>query len=225
MVYQIINSSHPLDQSYKDALHQVANDLAQLNSTQRATVWRDIKAAPPGGDTPGGVMGHFYANNIFSGCDGAVAIDVIGFTAQSLATDTQNNTQTYSPLPMRRYPGYDSPNGCGTNSDYSVTWTVTPVHGPVLSVRPPSGDISNCLANPVYPSLTVINEGDRTLNWKATTDDPANNVKVKPPGGMLVSGTPQTVTLSGVPTAGTSELHIIFTSDGGDVRVTLFCPV
>ena len=57
-------------------------------------------------------------------CDGVVAADVIGRTKSQLdsAIDAAGGTKY---VQSRRYPGTDSPAGCGSNSDYTVTWSVT----------------------------------------------------------------------------------------------------
>lgn len=61
---------------------------------------------------------------LFPDCDGMVAADVIGRSKGDLdaaidAADGMSYTQN------RRYPGTDSPAGCGSNSDYTVTWSIT----------------------------------------------------------------------------------------------------
>ncbi|HET9893793.1 MAG TPA: hypothetical protein VFQ44_02555 [Streptosporangiaceae bacterium] len=61
---------------------------------------------------------------LFPDCDGMVAADVIGRSKSELdaAIDAAGGT---SYTQHRRYPGTDSPPGCGSNSDYTVTWSVT----------------------------------------------------------------------------------------------------
>jgi hypothetical protein len=56
-------------------------------------------------------------------CDGMVAADVIGRSKEELdaAIDLADGI---SYRQTRRYPGSDSPAGCGANSDYTVTWSV-----------------------------------------------------------------------------------------------------
>jgi hypothetical protein len=61
---------------------------------------------------------------IFPDCDGFVAVGTIGQTKASwdeLISSSPNTTFRRS----IRYPGSDSPAGCGSNSDYTVTWSVT----------------------------------------------------------------------------------------------------
>jgi hypothetical protein len=57
----------------------------------------------------------------FADCDGLVAQDEIAYTGAGLAiaTATGPDSKTIT------YPGSDSPAGCGSNSIYSVTWSVS----------------------------------------------------------------------------------------------------
>lgn len=60
-------------------------------------------------------------NSLFhlSGCDGALAADKYGITAEFL-----NNMAANSSSGSRKYDGYDSPDGCGGNSVYDVKTTI-----------------------------------------------------------------------------------------------------
>lgn len=63
------------------------------------------------------------ASLLFPDCDGVVAADGIARTKVELdnaldASDGMHYRQT------RRYPGTDSPPGCGSNSNYTVSWSV-----------------------------------------------------------------------------------------------------
>jgi len=61
---------------------------------------------------------------LFPDCDGFVAVDAIGMTKNRWdeVIDSAGGTTFRKTL---RYPGSDSPAGCGSNSDYTVTWSVT----------------------------------------------------------------------------------------------------
>jgi len=65
-------------------------------------------------------IGSFF----FPDCDGMVVADVISRSKSDLdaAIDSAGGT---SYKQTRRYPGTDSPPGCGSNSDYTVTWSIT----------------------------------------------------------------------------------------------------
>ena len=54
-------------------------------------------------------------------CDGFVAAEMFSVSGQEFRTTTYRN----NPYRVtKRYPGYDSATGCGSNSDYTVTWSV-----------------------------------------------------------------------------------------------------
>jgi hypothetical protein len=61
---------------------------------------------------------------LFPDCDGFVAVGTIGKQKSEwdrLIDSAGGTTYTHS----IHYPGSDSPAGCGSNSDYTVTWSVT----------------------------------------------------------------------------------------------------
>ncbi|MFC9434245.1 hypothetical protein [Nocardia sp. NPDC057030] len=61
---------------------------------------------------------------LFPNCDGFVAAGTVGKnkTGWDRAIDVAGGTTYRQTI---RYPGYDSRAGCGSNSDYTVTWSVT----------------------------------------------------------------------------------------------------
>ncbi|KAA8888790.1 hypothetical protein F3087_07175 [Nocardia colli] len=61
---------------------------------------------------------------LFPNCDGFVAAGTVGKnkTAWDRAIDVAGGTTYRQTI---RYPGYDSRAGCGSNSDYTVTWSIT----------------------------------------------------------------------------------------------------
>jgi hypothetical protein len=61
---------------------------------------------------------------VFPDCDGFVAADAIGRT-KSQWDALINFTGGVTFRKGLRYPGSNSPAGCGSNSDYTVTWSVT----------------------------------------------------------------------------------------------------
>ncbi|AYK07556.1 hypothetical protein [Brevibacillus laterosporus] len=71
----------------------------------------------PVGDVVGRIV-----NAIFANCDGIVAQDRIVYSNTNLVNLTG---QTGKHSETRFYPGSDSPEGCGSNSEYYVTWTIT----------------------------------------------------------------------------------------------------
>jgi hypothetical protein len=68
------------------------------------------------------VVGKYAAGLILPGnCDGPVAADQVSVAGTDLVNWTQGNG-IYAET--RFYPGTDSNTGCGSNSRYSVTWSV-----------------------------------------------------------------------------------------------------
>jgi hypothetical protein len=67
----------------------------------------------------GGIVGF-----LFPDCDGFAAADAIGRTKSQWDSliDSAGGATFRKTM---RYPGTNSPAGCGSNSDYSVTWSVT----------------------------------------------------------------------------------------------------
>ena len=63
-------------------------------------------------------------NFVFPNCDGYVAADSVCLTHQqwNLLIDSSGNDVFRA---TTRYPGTNSPDGCGSNSNYTVTWSVT----------------------------------------------------------------------------------------------------
>jgi len=58
---------------------------------------------------------------VFADCDGVVAQDEIAYTGAALAVDTAGGAHSET----HTYPGSDSPAGCGSNSIYTVTWSIS----------------------------------------------------------------------------------------------------
>lgn len=61
---------------------------------------------------------------VFPDCDGFVAADAIGRTKSQWDT-LISSTGGVTFRKSLRYPGSNSPGGCGSNSDYTVTWSVS----------------------------------------------------------------------------------------------------
>jgi hypothetical protein len=125
IMYTIVNAgNHPeLNQAVLDAFDQI-----NLEITKAALAYADIDddnlasllastnvVAVLNRLALGGVLGLVNPD-----CDGIVASDVFGVTSQQLATWTASGPHAE----RRTYPGTDSPSGCGSNSLYSVTWSV-----------------------------------------------------------------------------------------------------
>ncbi len=59
-------------------------------------------------------------------CDGPLAVDAV---AMPLATLRDHTATTFVYRETRSYAGTDSPSGCGSNSRYSITWSVRRIGG------------------------------------------------------------------------------------------------
>jgi hypothetical protein len=77
---------------------------------------------------------------LFPDCDGFVAGDGIGLSKKQWDEAINSAGGTTLGVTMH-YPGSDSPAGCGSNSDYTVTWSVTreTIHGSVLKALSSQG--------------------------------------------------------------------------------------
>jgi hypothetical protein len=64
---------------------------------------------------------HWLNDLQFFDCDGVVAADAVSVSADTLETWTRNGAMHRE---TRRYPGSNSPVGCGENPLYFVTWSV-----------------------------------------------------------------------------------------------------
>lgn len=77
---------------------------------------------------------------IFPDCDGFVAFDTVGqkLGAWDQAISASSNATFRK---SSRFPGQNSPAGCGSNSDYTVTWSVTrtPIVGSLRQFLKTSG--------------------------------------------------------------------------------------
>jgi len=110
MNFAIINNGHAAQKDLDNALVQAGASIAAL-AIGGASGWVVIAKK----------IIEFLGGIIFADCDGPVAGDQIEFTGDSLHAQTARfNTLTET----RNYPGTDSSTGCGSNSMYSVTWSV-----------------------------------------------------------------------------------------------------
>lgn len=106
MAFQIVNSGHTDYSTIVDALSAGTGAL--------------IDSYLPGAGSATGVVLKYLGGILTANCDGPVAVDKIVTNGQQLAEWTasgQHSVTTY-------YPGTDSPTGCGSNSEYYVTWHV-----------------------------------------------------------------------------------------------------
>jgi hypothetical protein len=131
--YTLVNNGHDNWSEVENALRTTSKALfdkrdgtATMGSAKKpdgstVSVW--------GGSLLGSVIQlvvSLFLNVLFADCDGIVAADQVAVTGADLAAWT---ARTGSYMESRYYPGTDSNIGCGSNSQYSVVWTVTRVMG------------------------------------------------------------------------------------------------
>jgi hypothetical protein len=108
--YQILNSGYGNVEKLKAALTKGAEKLAA--SSVASGNWK-VAA--------GIVLAQWGLDIALANCDGPVAVDQIAVTGADLINWTAGSGM-YSET--RLYPGLDSAWGCGSNSRYTVTWSV-----------------------------------------------------------------------------------------------------
>jgi hypothetical protein len=116
--FQIVNSGHSNPSAIENALTQGALDLMSYGATALGDV-----VLPGTGSIwgwAGKAAGEWLAGIIFADCDGAVAIDQVAINGATLKAWTAQGIHSET----RSYPGTDSPVGCGSNSEYNVTWSI-----------------------------------------------------------------------------------------------------
>lgn len=105
------------------------------------------------------------ANFLFPDCDGFVAGGTIGQTKANwddLIAASPNATYRRT----LRYPGSDSPAGCGSNSDYTVTWSVT--YENVSGAGPHSlRQFLQAHRVTLHPGLRSLSSSSRRISLKA----------------------------------------------------------
>lgn len=104
--YVIMNQGHGDTGKVIDVLTTVGASAATL----AGGIWGAVAAAIKQ------LLGALVAD-----CDGVVAADNVSYTGVQLEKLTERRSSYFQ---QRHYPGTDSPTGCGSNSDYSVTWQI-----------------------------------------------------------------------------------------------------
>jgi hypothetical protein len=112
--YIVVNNGHADQVSLDTALISAGSALASAG----------IKAAT-GSSILGAVAGWLLGklgSFLFQDCDGIVAVEQVTFSGRDLHLKTENNELG---AVITVHPGTDSPSGCGGNSQYEVTWSIT----------------------------------------------------------------------------------------------------
>ena len=132
--YHIINSGQPEPQAIA-YLEQTLEKVSQAAVTALATTGAALGAAigsilglaipiPLLGSALVALGGFLLSNLwgfLFPNCDGPVAAALHIWTGSSLSASTSAGSWTVT----ENHPGVNSPTGCGGNSNYNVTWSVT----------------------------------------------------------------------------------------------------
>jgi hypothetical protein len=136
MNYQVVNAGHKSEEEVDALLTKMANQLASSGAQAAASaVGSGIGAlvgasigtgvVPVLGTALGALAGWIVAEIggfLFADCDGPVASEQVPFAP----TDLWQQTRGGAVLRKRtHHPGVDSEAGCGSNSDYYVTWSIT----------------------------------------------------------------------------------------------------
>jgi hypothetical protein len=115
--YQVVNAGY--GKRGEDTWHQVTDGLSSIAKNVLTGLYPSFAAAWEGLDSFTQIL-----NNLeFADCDGIVAMDAVNFEPQRLADVTAENDGSWTET--RNYPGFKSHDGCGRNSIYDATWTVT----------------------------------------------------------------------------------------------------
>jgi hypothetical protein len=116
LTYLIMNNGHD-----QDKVSAWLKKGAEALLAKGATAAGGAVGGPVGGGL-GALIGYLGERGLdiaFANCDGWVAGDHIALTGRTLQGYGRAHRET------RNYPGVDSPRGCGSNSHYKVTWSVT----------------------------------------------------------------------------------------------------
>jgi phage tail tape-measure protein len=120
-----VNSGHKSESQIYSTLDTTAGKLATAGAT--AAVGALIGSAVPLLGTAIGAAAGWLAGEITgvldADCDGAVAAEQDTFSLSALNDKCEHGTFTQTTY----HPGTDSASGCGSNSQYYVTWHIQKV--------------------------------------------------------------------------------------------------
>jgi hypothetical protein len=133
--YAIVNSGHTDPNTAEKTLEQAVSTLAEKGAQAAATAAGGAVGAALGasigtavvpllGTALGALAGWVVSSAgklIFANCDGAVAAAVHTFTGSQLRASTSQGRHLGG---TDHHPGTDSPHGCGSNSNYDVSWSI-----------------------------------------------------------------------------------------------------
>jgi hypothetical protein len=117
--YSIVNTGYAANSTEADLVK--ATDAAATAAASAAGGAISAGTGTAVGTAAGGWLGPKIAGVIFADCDGPVAAGDHSWTGEALAKLAIGHAVTTED----NNPGTDSPHGCGSNSQYYVTWTVS----------------------------------------------------------------------------------------------------
>jgi hypothetical protein len=117
--YSIVNTGYAANSTEADLIK--ATDAAATAAASAAGGAISGGTGTAVGTAAGGWLGPKLAGVIFADCDGPVAAGDHTWTGATLAQLAIGHTLSTED----NNPGTDSPTGCGSNSQYYVTWTVS----------------------------------------------------------------------------------------------------
>ena len=117
--YSIVNTGYAANSTEADLVK--ATDAAATAAASAAGAAISAGTGTTIGKAAGGWLGPEIAGVIFANCDGPVAAGDHIWTGEALAKLAVGHAVTTED----NNPGTDSPEGCGSNSQYYVTWTVS----------------------------------------------------------------------------------------------------
>jgi hypothetical protein len=106
--YSIVNAGHGDPSKIKEAIS--TGSEAALKSADIREPWKSIASAVIG-------LGNLL---FFADCDGPVATEQRTFTGEQIIDMAQPKWAA-----TKEFAGTDSPSGCGSNSRYTVTWSIS----------------------------------------------------------------------------------------------------
>ena len=129
MNYLIVNNGHEKGDSVAAELEKAGDELATKGAEAAGTAAGAAigSAIPiPGIGTAIGAVAGWLASKLggllFADCDGPVAAEQVTLSAKELAKRVEQSHGNYEV--KTHHPGTDSPDGCGSNSEYDVTWAI-----------------------------------------------------------------------------------------------------
>ena len=210
--YIIINNGHASHEKIAGELTKVGNALASRGTQAAASalaagagslVGASVGTAilPVLGTALGALAGWLVSEIsgiVFANCDGPVAAEQAVFTGKDLQIRTANS-QTIKFTTF--HPGTESPHGCGANSRYKVTWSVTALRpatintvvnlngrwasggtqGPVISVASRSLTVDMSAYHRPAAHGSIVNDHTITVTFP---DDKTYTGTLEPPNAL-----------------------------------------